>query len=583
MAVSALLLGFMMLNLTSCSKDEENEGSAPTEKENGGKDDDKPVVVPDVVVTVDDNGQADGGHRFQKIDETSFYIDDIKYTAEQGDLVVAGYNEAFFKGAAVIISTLKYQGRTMDVTSIKNEAFKNCIVMTSCIIGNKVTRIGRSAFSGCSGLTSVVIPSSVTSLGEFFVSSHGSNGFLECIGSDVFSGCSNLTSITVEQGNGKYDSRDNCNAIIETASHTLIVGCKNTTIPSSVMSIGYWAFSGCSGLQHVYCYAVNPPSAWSEAFYETPIFYATLHVPAKSLDAYRWEYPWCDFGNIVALGEDGGISNDVNLDSPVNKALEGQYVVQNGPKVNINASNTITLAIPKNQSLDKALTSGGEVEYEYVVGSYTKSGDTYSITVGGSVWGSVTITPEGEGKYQFKIAPKDAESIVAEATKTEGVASGEKTDNLCRTWKPYAVRIEMLRPGATSWIGRKARPDFEDVKKRVEEEGYVVDDDFGYGYELERISFDNAGGFTIGFNQVKNPDAKPYVGAWSWRDQAAGTLHYTWAEKDMGNSFETGDAQVEFKTVNNTPECWLKLNSTIENINGRGYQVKLTICMCEFK
>jgi hypothetical protein len=119
MAVSALLLGFMMLNLTSCSKDEENGTAAPTETEQGGKEDFKPVVVPDVVVTVDDSGQANGGHHFQKIDETSFYIDDIKYTASQGDLMVTGYNEAYFKGAAVIISTLKYQGRTMDVTSIK--------------------------------------------------------------------------------------------------------------------------------------------------------------------------------------------------------------------------------------------------------------------------------------------------------------------------------------------------------------------------------------------------------------------------------------------------------------------------------
>ena len=283
--------------------------------------------------------------------------------------------------------------------------------------------------------------------------------------------------------------------------------------------------------------------------------------------------------------EGGADSGTVQLSTPVNKSVEGQYVVQNGPRVNVNASNTITLAIPKKQGLVKAFTrADGDVEYEYVVGSYTKSGDTYTITVGGSVWGSVTITPAGEGKYQIEIAPKDAEPIVAEATKTAPVVSGETTDNLCRTWKAYEIRIEVLRPGATSWIGKKATPDFEDVKKKVEEEGCEVDDDFGNGYELERISFDNAGGFTIGFNQAKNPDAKPYVGAWSWRDQAAGTLHYTWADKDMGNSYETGDAQVEFKTVDNTPECWLNLNSTIKSTkDDKEYAVKLKICMRELK
>ena len=119
MAVSALLLGFMMLNLTSCSKDEENGTAAPTETEQGGKEDFKPVVVPDVVVTVDDSGQADGGHNFQKIDETKFIIDGVQYSMENDHLVVSEYDKTNSMDAVVIISTLKYQGSTMDVTRIK--------------------------------------------------------------------------------------------------------------------------------------------------------------------------------------------------------------------------------------------------------------------------------------------------------------------------------------------------------------------------------------------------------------------------------------------------------------------------------
>jgi len=46
----------------------------------------------------------------------------------------------------------------------------------------------------------------------------------------------------VDGGNGKYDSRDNCNAIIETASNTLIAGCMNSIIPNSVTTIGNEAF-----------------------------------------------------------------------------------------------------------------------------------------------------------------------------------------------------------------------------------------------------------------------------------------------------------------------------------------------------
>ena len=256
-----------MLDLTSCSKDEENGIAASTEKESGGKDDDgnkdsgkeddQSVVGPEVVVTVDDSGQADGGHNFQKIDYKNFYIDGIKYTIENDHLVASGYDAVNFRGAAVIISTLKYQGRTMDVTSIKYEAFRNCTVMTLCVIGNKVTSIGEAAFSGCSSLTSVTIPNSVTRIEA--AAFRGCSGLtsvtipssVTSIEAAAFEGCSGLTSVTVDNGNSIYDSRENCNAIIETASNTLIAGCMNTTIPSSVTSIGGGAFYGCSGLTSV--------------------------------------------------------------------------------------------------------------------------------------------------------------------------------------------------------------------------------------------------------------------------------------------------------------------------------------------
>ena len=55
----------------------------------------------------------------------------------------------------------------------------------------------------------------------------------------------------IESGNPRYDSRDNCNAIIETADNTLIVGCKNTTIPNSVTTIGNFAFCYCWGLTSI--------------------------------------------------------------------------------------------------------------------------------------------------------------------------------------------------------------------------------------------------------------------------------------------------------------------------------------------
>ena len=143
------------------------------------------------------------------------------------------------------------------VTIIGDNAFWDCTGLTSVTIPNSVTSIERSAFYGCTGLTSVTIPNSVTSIGNSAF--YGCTGLTSItignsvtgIGNSAFYGCTNLTSIVVNSGNTKYDSRNNCNAIIETATNTLIAGCKNTVIPNSVTRIGERAFYYCTGLTSI--------------------------------------------------------------------------------------------------------------------------------------------------------------------------------------------------------------------------------------------------------------------------------------------------------------------------------------------
>ena len=119
------------------------------------------------------------------------------------------------------------------LTKIEEYAFFYCKSLASVTIPNGVTSIARSAFSGCDSLTSVTIPASVTS-----------------IENSIFSG-KNLTSIVVSPDNPVYDSRNGCNAIIETNSNVLINGCKTTIIPDSVTDIGIFAFAVNDGLTNV--------------------------------------------------------------------------------------------------------------------------------------------------------------------------------------------------------------------------------------------------------------------------------------------------------------------------------------------
>jgi hypothetical protein len=197
-----------------------------------GNDDNDDNDYDGETVVVNEDGTTSNGSIFSYIDEKNFYLDGVKYSIVDGHLVVSMCDAKKVKSTTVnIVPKISINGTVFKVLSIGEYAFHWCSDLTSVTIPNGVITIEEEAFYGCARLTSITIPRSVASIGKL-----------------AFWYCHNLTSISVEDGNKVYDSRNNCNAIIETKTNRLIVGCNNTKIPDNITTIESRAFDGCNGL-----------------------------------------------------------------------------------------------------------------------------------------------------------------------------------------------------------------------------------------------------------------------------------------------------------------------------------------------
>ena len=190
------------------------------------------------------------------------------------------------------------------VTAIAAKAFKDCTGLTGILtLPSSLISIGDLAFMGCSGFTSSVhIPASVTEIGD-----------------NPFAGCKGITAFSVETGNSVYDSRNNSNTIVKSATATLIAGASGSqlpddikaiapyafygqvsllgiTIPEGVTSIGEKAFFGCDQITQVSILAPTPPAITEDVF--SCYNKATLSVVKGSKAAYSEAIGWKLFSSI---------------------------------------------------------------------------------------------------------------------------------------------------------------------------------------------------------------------------------------------------------------------------------------------
>lgn len=272
------------------------------------------------------------------------------------------------------------------VKKICTYAFYDCGRLSHLILSNSLDTIKERAFWYCP-IDSIIIPSSVRYIGE--------SAFYH----------NNFSSIIVEEDNTSYDSREDCNAVIDSKTGALIVGCDNTIIPNSITSIGkdafcdcrkikdvalpygvtsigecaFWncsnletlslpktveiiysqGFDYCKKLKTIECLAEIPPTCVRSAF--RPNIYDTteLYVPFGCSQLYKAADGWKEFKNIIELTSGYGVDENQSIAISVFPNPATDFV-------NVNCENMKSLEI---YSLDgkqiiKTTVSGDETQID---------------------------------------------------------------------------------------------------------------------------------------------------------------------------------------------------------------------------
>lgn len=213
----------------------------------------------------------------EKFEENGVFYRITDYDARTVEITYKGkdYNEYKdeYTGDVVFPAQVTHRGRTLKVTAFAQDAL-SVTAIKSIEIENGIDSIGNFAFSRNYIEGTLFIPASV-----------------KWIGKGVLDYCTYLEKVEVDAGNLYYDSREGCNAIIETATNTLIAGCCNSKIPQGITKIAGYAFAGQFRLG-----SINIPESVTYigdyAFHACPLYRIILPKALTYIGDYAFQ--WCE-------------------------------------------------------------------------------------------------------------------------------------------------------------------------------------------------------------------------------------------------------------------------------------------------
>lgn len=232
------------------------------------------------IVSVDRNGKVKGCTSFIAENDSTFLIDSIRYKLIKNHLEVTDCIKKENCSKIKFVYSLNFKGKKYNVTSIGNYVFLFDYILNELEIHKGIT----------------------------------------CIKPYAFNNCSIQEKIKVDRDNQFYDSRNNCNALIETKTNTLIIGCGNTIIPSDIQRIEQNAFLGNKVLRKIKipksvksigslafhkCYnltKVELPeglTSLEEGVFQECLSLSDIQIPQSVTTIGAWAFSGCNLESIV--------------------------------------------------------------------------------------------------------------------------------------------------------------------------------------------------------------------------------------------------------------------------------------------